>query len=400
MGSKWQWITGVLGIILCLALPAHAQDKPQSSRQAKQELQQLQKNLAAKQTAHKKLVNEAKTLGGEVSKLQKDLISAAASIQAREQSLAELTSDLGRLNIQESNLQSSRTAQQSILYDLSGQLLSLARTPPATLLFAPIAPKEIIQTQLILNQTAPAMMLHVKQAQAQLVALNAVKARKAEQMQRIAVAKAELVSAKSKMDELLAARQQDYAKANDQLEIDEAELKKLAAKANDLQDLIIVLQKSEVAREAARVAAARTNPGKRDTGRVARPLPAVANGALRLPAAGQVVRGYGDKDRDGKPIKGLAIQTTAGSSVVAPAAGDIMYAGPFRSYGQIVILGISKKQFIILGGLGTLNVKAGEQVSMGEPLAKMPDTAAPELYIEIRDGGEPANPAKFGLGAG
>ncbi len=383
-------------VLLCMPM-AFAQNTPQSSKDAKQVLQSIQKNLAAKKSEHQKLAKQAQSINGEVTKLQKDLIASADAIQNQEQALTVLNADVAKLSAQETVLQSAQARQRADLYNLSGQLLPLARTPPAALIFAPTAPKEIIQTQLVLQQTGPALLARVKQAQSDLAVLNSIKNRKGEQMARAENAKADLLSSRQKMDQLLQKRQQAYAATKDDLTAQETELKQLAAQANDLQDLIAVLQKAEVARVAAEKARQLAKGNKAKPSKV---LPAVATGSFKLPAAGQVVRGFGSKDRDGKPIKGLAIQTTASSQVVAPASGDVMYAGPFRSYGQIVILGISQQQYIILGGLGGISVKAGEHVNAGEPLARMPSDTAPELYIEIREGGEPINPSKFGLSTG
>ena len=63
-----------------------------------------------------------------------------------------------------------------------------------------------------------------------------------------------------------------------------------------------------------------------------------ARGILPLPAQGQRVLTFGEKTQYGSQSKGLVLETRHGGQVVSPCDGWIVYAGEFRSYGQLLII--------------------------------------------------------------
>ncbi|WP_420141230.1 murein hydrolase activator EnvC family protein [Sphingomonas sp.] len=111
----------------------------------------------------------------------------------------------------------------------------------------------------------------------------------------------------------------------------------------------------------------------------------------RLPAVGRVVIGTGDRTDDGLPSSGLTLATAPGTAVIAPAAGRIAYAGPFRGYGDIVLLDHGGGWATLLAGLALATVGVGETVPQGAPLGRM--GPSPRLTIELRHHGRPVDVA-------
>ena len=78
------------------------------------------------------------------------------------------------------------------------------------------------------------------------------------------------------------------------------------------------------------------------------------------------------------------------------------YAGPFRSYGQLVIINAGEGYHILLAGMRRIDVSLGQFVLAGEPIANMgvstqttsrrSKSARPVLYIEFRKDGQPIDP--------
>jgi septal ring factor EnvC (AmiA/AmiB activator) len=122
-------------------------------------------------------------------------------------------------------------------------------------------------------------------------------------------------------------------------------------------------------------------------------LPAPAPGPLphgqpvyALPAAGRVVIGTGDRGPDGIAARGLTLATASGATVSAPAAGRIAYAGPFRGYGDIVLIDHGGGWTTLLAGLSLATAASGERIGQGATLGQMArDT--PRLTIELRHRG-------------
>src|SRR3989304_6205958 len=63
-----------------------------------------------------------------------------------------------------------------------------------------------------------------------------------------------------------------------------------------------------------------------------------AKGMLRLPAQGRRVKRFGDADTGDSTLKGISLQTRGEARITAPADGWVVYAGEFRSYGQLLII--------------------------------------------------------------
>jgi septal ring factor EnvC (AmiA/AmiB activator) len=128
-----------------------------------------------------------------------------------------------------------------------------------------------------------------------------------------------------------------------------------------------------------------------------------AKGLLPLPAQGRRVLTFGEKTQYGSQSKGLVLETRHGGQVVSPSDGWIVYAGEFRSYGQLLIINAGGGYHILLAGLSQIDVQLGQFVLAGEPVGVMSTAAktttpgktqdnAPILYIEFRKDQRPIDP--------
>jgi septal ring factor EnvC (AmiA/AmiB activator) len=54
-----------------------------------------------------------------------------------------------------------------------------------------------------------------------------------------------------------------------------------------------------------------------------------------MPVAGSLAQRFGAADSAGSTAKGITILARPGSTVLAPYDGEIVFRGPFRSYGEI-----------------------------------------------------------------
>lgn len=135
-------------------------------------------------------------------------------------------------------------------------------------------------------------------------------------------------------------------------------------------------------------------------GRIKPALPFTkTRGALPLPAQGTRTRGFGSPDGFGGTSKGMAMLTRNDAQVTSPSDGWVVYAGPFRSYGQLLIINVGEGYHILLAGMRRIDVSPGQFVLAGEPVATMGASAAkggdqakkarPVLYVEFRKGGQP-----------
>jgi septal ring factor EnvC (AmiA/AmiB activator) len=133
--------------------------------------------------------------------------------------------------------------------------------------------------------------------------------------------------------------------------------------------------------------------------RIKPPIPfEQAKGTLHPPAQGQRYLSFGQKTAYGTQSKGIGIQTRPGGTVFAPCDGLIVYAGEFRTYGQLLIISPGGGYHVLLAGLSQIDVQVGQSVLMGEPVGAMAAKSAaahdggPVLTVEFRKDQRPIDP--------
>ena len=122
---------------------------------------------------------------------------------------------------------------------------------------------------------------------------------------------------------------------------------------------------------------------------------AKAKGKLSMPAKGTVVTAYGEQKVKGVTSKGIMIKTRNEAQVIAPYDGTVAFAGPFRGYGNLIIIEHGDGYLSLLAGLGSLDCEVGQLLLAGEPVGQMPDSKDSKLYVEMRRNNNPINPLKW-----
>ncbi len=128
-----------------------------------------------------------------------------------------------------------------------------------------------------------------------------------------------------------------------------------------------------------------------------------AKGLLPLPAQGRKLLAFGDKNQFGRTSKGIVFETRPGATVTSPCDGWIVYSGPFRSYGQILIINAGGGYHVLLANLSRIDVEIGRFVLAAEPVGAMSSNVvgraqgnAPVLYVEFRNkAGRSIDPAAW-----
>jgi septal ring factor EnvC (AmiA/AmiB activator) len=140
-----------------------------------------------------------------------------------------------------------------------------------------------------------------------------------------------------------------------------------------------------------------------DPGRIKPAVPFdKAKGLLPSPVRGDMILSFGQKTRSGSKSKGIAYATRAQAQITSPCDGWVVYAGEFRSYGQVLIINAGGGYHLLLAGMAQINVQVGQFVLSSEPVGKMGaarqsadgagEPAPPILYLELRSKERPINP--------
>lgn len=134
-------------------------------------------------------------------------------------------------------------------------------------------------------------------------------------------------------------------------------------------------------------------------GAVAVPL-APFRGGLEWPVAGEIASRFGQPTgRQGGPLvrSGMEIAAQEGTSVRAIHDGTVGYAEGYTGLGTLVILDHGGNNFSLYGYLLSLSVQRGEVVEAGAEVGRVgpsPD-GPPQLYFELRIDGRSVDPVQW-----
>ena len=383
----------------CLA--ACAEEAPHAKLDA------VQKALSDSRQRQQALTQQAAALAAELAQLRAESVAAAQSVQAHEEALTRLESQLATLAIERTAKAAELARQRQEQTGLLTALLRLARDPPSGLALGDGTPIDLLRGGILMGAAVPPLVERATLLGIELKTL-------ADLGDQIEAAEARhriegdaLAQEKARIDQLVVERaalqqqtQQDAAETAHQVQT-------LAAQASDLKDLIDRSEAAEKARLAAAVpppprpdrpeAETRTataSSGLLDPTRPSATRPfSEARGRLLYPAAGSVVLDFGSADPSGTASKGMTLETRPGAQVVAPFDGQVLFAGPFKGYGQILIIGHGDGYHSLVAGLDRIDSVVGQWLVAGEPIGVMPAGGAkPRLYLELRHDGQPINP--------
>ena len=391
------------------------------------ELRGIEDTLRVSEEQRRKIETELEAVRHDRARLNAALIETTTAIQKAETRTGELEARLREQLRQEAALQSSLESRRAIMADILAALQRMGRRPPPALLVAPDDILKAIRTSMMLGGVLPELREEARVLAADLEELAAVRKRVAEEQASLSAQVKTLGAERIRLAGLTDARQKTLDNVRGALASERGRAAELAKQAATLKDLIGRME-SEVAgakraAEAARAAekkrleTAALRPGlaleKPSTALAnrARLTPAIAfgeaKGLLPLPVSGKIAKSFGDKDAFGGDEKGLSIVTQPGAIVASPGDGWVAYAGPYRAYGQLLIVNAGSGYYIVLAGMERINVEVGQFVLYGEPVASMGDGSArsaaamaigagqPVLYVEFRKDGAAIDPGPW-----
>jgi murein hydrolase activator len=359
------------------------------------------------------LERDIERIGDDRRKLNEDLIATAARLRGVEAKVEATQARLEPLDADEAKLRKSLEGRRAVIGEVLAALQRIGHRPPPALIARPEDALQAVRTAMVLGAVLPEMRHQVEALAADLGELVKVRKKIADARDRLQAEVASLGGERARMRALVAERQKQQAEREKALDAERARAVTLAKQADTIKDLIAKLEQGlDPATRAAREAAIRnaTRPALaalHDPGRLA---PAVAfaslHGQIPIPVNGVKLKDYGAPDGVGGVEKGVSIATRAGAQVTSPADGWVVYAGPFRSYGQLLILDAGGGYHILLAGMGRISVDLGQFVLTGEPVGVMGNgshiaailatgSSQPVLYIEFRKDGAPVNPSPW-----
>ena len=392
---------------------AAAQD---ALKQHDQELDAVRAQERASAESQAKLRREIESIGDDRRTLNQQLIDTAARVRDVEATIEATRARLKPLDDQEGDIRKSLDERRTAIVEILAALQRIGRQPPPALLVRPEDALQAVRTAIALGAVLPDMRAQGDALAGDLADLLTVRKDIAAERDRLAHDLDLLGREQLRMNVLIEERQKKQTASEEALDAERTRATDLAHQADGLKDLIAKLESGldpatrKAHAEARSIEEDATRPdlaALKDPGRLA---PAVAfastRGHLRLPVNGVKIREFGGSDGVGGTQRGQSIAAHAGAQITSPCDGWVVYAGAFRSYGQLLILNAGGGYHVLLAGMERISVDLGQFVLTGEPVGVMGGGAQvsaaaatrskqPVLYVEFRKDGAPVDPSPW-----
>lgn len=395
--------------------PARTISPAELIKQRDKELEAVRAEQKKAAETEKKLRSEIDQLGEDRRKLNQTMIETAARIRTAEQDLAAIENKLELLENSERGINNSLEGRREVIAQVLAALQRIGRNPPPALLVRPEDALKSVRTAILLGAVIPELRSEANLLAADLADLVRVRREAATERAKRTADLADLNEQRTRLSLLNDERKRRLGEVEGEFEAARRRAMQLALQADNLKDLISRLESSlDAATRAARnnddvrQSEVRANlAALKDPGRLTPAIAfASAKGMLPLPVNGTRTREFGARDMLGGTEKGVSIATRPAAQVTSPCDGWVVYAAPYRSYGQLLILNGGGGYHILLAGMDRISVELGHFVLTGEPVGVMGSgsqslfgfgtgTTPPVLYIEFRKDGLPVDPSPW-----
>jgi septal ring factor EnvC (AmiA/AmiB activator) len=461
--------TAVSAAAVCLlGVSLHAENTPPpaSVEEANKKLEQRRTELENVEKRQRELQQDLSGIAAERKDINARLLETAALVQRSEAQLTAIEGRLTELDSQEKLLRGSLAQRRGQIAKLLAALQRMGRNPPPVIITRREDALQMVRSAMLIATTFPEMRTQALALATKLNDLVRIMGDIRSEGDKLKAETARLNETRTRLASLLETKKQNLTERQTELKQVRQAATEISKNVNDLSDLITKLDQEvskstslgEFNKETEQKAAAATPPPTAQPGEPApqpsrpndlalnvppaakpsdpsvvelaptgaslvpgspnRIKPAIpfieAKGRLALPAQGRRVLSYGDKTQYGGTSKGLVIETRYAAQVTSPCDGWIVYAGEFRSYGQLLIMNAGGGYHVLMAGLSQIDVQPGQFVLASEPVGTMsgaprtaqlavqptgagtgsasPQSNSPVIYVEFRRDGQPIDP--------
>ncbi|MFN7389198.1 murein hydrolase activator EnvC family protein [Brevundimonas sp.] len=351
----------LLAAILLAALPASAA--------VQEDLEQLQARYRDEQVRARRLRADAEAAQGELAALDRELATLQRDVASGDQELSAQRARLAALGRREAAIVSELARARDSQMRLLSALQLMSRRPPPPLLISADRAVDTVRAAILMKAMAPDLRARA----------DALAARQAEvgRIRRLAVLSSErLMTTESAQGDRRAEIESLSARRTALLAVLRADADRAERAARSLEARIRALGATpESAAEAADAPASRLPAGRN---RLTAPVP--GSPSVRFGQGGDGARSQGWR-------------WSASGDVAAPAGARVDHAGPLSGWGEVVILDLGDGWRAVLAGLDTIAVEPGQRVADSQTLGRA--EAGGEVYLELRRGDRPVDPAPF-----
>lgn len=384
-------------IVLCVLSFVGSVESAPTKDDLKRIEAQLQKERKTQQEAKKKSTE----LANEIKKVQKQMVRSAKAVQEKENQLEELEDKLSALKTKENSLNEKLSLSDKQMTEIATGLQMLALRPPEIVLIEPKSPITHLRSRMMLNYALPQAQQENKNVLTDMADLTQTRAELENQTKKVKMTQAQLNERASQMNKLIRQKSLLQAKYDETHNKSRKKVVELATQAKDLKELLEKIEAEQkrkaLAEQKRKEEEARLKAKNKKTQETAPARPIVpkgsfkkAKGSLNYPIKGKITEKFNDVISGGLHSKGMRIVPNGGTTVTNLFNGTVLFAGLFKSYGQLLIVDNGDGYLTLLAGMESINVKEDDGIVTGEPVGRLKKGGS--LYLEIRQKGQAIDP--------
>lgn len=359
------------------ALPAaSARHMPSTAAQYRA----LQAEIEKSRPQVAKAQQQSAQLKSQTDALRQKLINTAAQVQNLEREGLWLDHEIVRLEQLNRVLSADFVRKRTEVAGLVAVLQRMQHDTPPVLALTSNDALAAAHSSMLIGATLPRIYAAAAELSRKLQALRLTRAQLTARSAQATRNSAALALTRNQLDQLLAVKGREADAAGSRYEDLASKLEAASDQASNLETL---LQKVALLRAASgsdfSVVTARNGREARQSG----------GRTLLRPVVGRMVAG----DESGMRAPGVSFLAPPSAQVVAPADGQVLFAGAYHKSAQVLILQSADGYDLVLAGLDRIDVRSGDHLLAGEPVGRMPrSVAAPRLYFELRQNGKGLSP--------
>jgi murein hydrolase activator len=399
-------------IILGLAtLQVHAEELLPEAGQ----LNSVEQDITLSAEAQEKIKTDVAAALADQEAISAKLIEIAKQVQAQQAAVGVAEDKILNLRKEEITIRADLAEKQDVLSELLAGLQRLEQNPPPALVVEPNDVLSALRGAMMFGSIVPELRGEAEILSKKLARLEKIRGDLETEKTALNANMVSLKTSQIDLGQLILQKKQLVFDSAGKLESEKKRAAELASKAKSLKQLVAELTAARLKEEAekSKQALALEAEQKRQAEALLKPqmIFSASLGRLAYPAQGQIIKRYGDDDGLGSSLRGVAVATQKSAQITAPVDGKVEFAGPFRSYGQLLILNPGEGYLVLLAGMTEISAEMGQTVRAGEPLGIMGDGPSsvtllgdqvqeerPVLYVEFRKNGEAVDSAPWWIG--
>ena len=383
--------------LLAGASVLYAQAPQDDAVQTRRDLAEARAQGDAARSRAERLEADAANASAAADHTAKQAAAVAARIQQAQADIAADAAQIQLLDRQRAALRASIATREKPLLRLTAALQLLSRRPLAVALMRPGSVRDAMHLRALLETMLPEVRQRTAALRVQIQRSLALQTQARAAQTALAAEQQQLMTRRQTLSGLETRQRLAARDVSGSADRESEHALALAEQARDLGSLVTDLDKAgTLAEELAHLPGPVLRPARPETSEVAADAGGpVASGVgpygYMLPVAGRLVSGFGDTSKNASPAQGVSIATLPQAQVVAPAAGRVAFAGPYRGFGQIIIIEHPGGWTSLITGLAQLDARVGDQLVAGAPLG-IAGPGRPVLGVGLRHAGAPVNP--------